>query len=110
MSNYGVDIIKNKSNRATIQIPKGSKIYNYLFENKKSQDVKWKVLDEIIENLPKTKGEQAILILDEFIEKISTLYPEKKSQLGLLRPLIIKKIINNSVLEDWYYDELKKKL
>jgi len=58
--------------------------------------------------LPKSKEDRAISAFNEFIEKIDEIFPEKKCKLELLRPLIMKKIINGGNLEDWYFEELKK--
>lgn len=98
----------NKSKRVTIQIPEGTEIFNFLFENGNLRSSKWEVLNQVIKQLPKSKEDRAISVFAKFVEKMSEIFPEKKAQLELLRPLIMKKIIAGGKLEDWYYEELKK--
>ncbi|MBU4223139.1 MAG: hypothetical protein KKA10_16225 [Euryarchaeota archaeon] len=98
----------NKSKRVTIQIPEGTEIFNFLFENGNLRSSKWEVLNQVIKQLPKSKEDRAISVFGKFVEKMSEIFPEKKAQLELLRPLIMKKIIAGGKLEDWYYEELKK--
>lgn len=99
----------NKSKRITIQIPKGTDIHDFLYiTHERTPGSKWEILNQVIKQLPKSKEERVISAYDNFIKTIIELYPEKKQQLELLRPLIIKKIIGGCELDDWYYEELKK--
>jgi hypothetical protein len=99
----------NKSKRVMVPIPEGEDAHNFLYiENKNSRLTKYELLNELVRNRPKSKEDRAISAFNEFTEKISELFPEKKSKLELLRPLILKKIINGEHLDDWYYEELKK--
>ncbi len=106
----------NKSKRVTIQIPIGSEIYDFLFDNDGLKSSKWEALNQIIKQLPKSKEDRAIKIFDNFLEQLCELYPEKKDSLEKLRPLVILQVIKGGYtldgekvgLSDDYFEELKK--
>lgn len=97
----------NKSKRGTLKIPEGTESWRFFFETPHKES-NWALVEGMVKQLPKSKEDRVISTFNEFVEKISELYPEKKKQLELLRPLIIKKIINGGGLGDWYFEELKK--
>lgn len=95
-----------KPERKMIQIPADTEIYNFL--NKNDNLPYWKRLELMLSQFPKTKEERSVLVFEEFVEKMSQLYPECKEQLEFLRPLILKRIMKKETLESWYYEDLKK--
>lgn len=111
----------NKSNRAMVQIPEESKIYDLLFRiNDSSPCAKWEILDRLVDMIPKTKAELDMAAFNEFIDRVATSGEERK-KLEQLRPLIFNQILEISadenynlkkgikrVLPDEYFEELKK--
>ncbi|MDW7725814.1 MAG: hypothetical protein SCH70_01675 [Candidatus Methanoperedens sp.] len=95
----------NKSKRTTIAIPEGTKIYKFIQKNNNIPH--WKILDNLVRQLPVSKEERAINIFEDFVERMSDLYPECEKSFDMLRPLIFKQIIKKESIES-YYEELKK--
>ncbi len=102
--------LKSCGKRADVRIPEGTKIYAYLFENNNHNGyAKWKMLEELVEQIPKSKEDRAQTIFNNFVEQFGELYPDLKRQIEFLRPLIFKQILTKQQLDTWYYEELKKK-
>lgn len=99
----------NKSKRADIKIPEGSKVYKYLFEtNENSKHAKWELLEQLVEQTPKTRAEQAGKILSDALTELTILYPETKDKWPLIKAYIYKQILGIE-LNEFGYEELKKK-
>lgn len=96
----------DNNDRIKVNIPKGTDIYEFLLKNDNIS--RWKVLDMVIKQLPKSKEDRSVLIFNDFVERLSELYPETKADLEKLRPLIFKCIIKKEPLDAWYFEELKK--
>lgn len=96
----------NKSKRVTVQIPIGTAVHEYLLKN--NNVTQWQLLDELVNQTPKSKEERALLVFEEFVEKMSQLCPECKKQIEFLRPLILRRIMKKETLDSWYYEDLKK--
>lgn len=90
-----------------VQIPEGEECYDFLFvENENSSLPKYKLLNDLVRQRPKSKEERAIGACDNLISTLSELYPNKKTKLQLLRPLIIRKILKGESLGESYYEAL----
>lgn len=89
--------------RTTIHIPRDSKLWKIATEGDKSKP-KWQKIEERIVD----REDEAEKIFEEFVARISVIYPEKKEKLKELRALILWQILCGDGLTDAYYEKLKK--
>lgn len=95
--------------RIDIRIPKTSKIYEYLYVDTSPADsAAWKRLDRLLAVAAEKEEEFVIAVWEDFLRRISVLYPEKRERIDQLRPLILRKIILEEELSQEYWDELRK--
>lgn len=99
----------NKDKRSTVQIPEGTAIHKFLFEdNKDEKYAKWQVLDKLIEQIPKDKEDWAVMVFRDFVVRMSILYPEKKEKFEKLEQLVIWGFIRGEELTEAYFKKLKE--
>lgn len=104
-----------ETKRFTVQIPAKTEAYDYLFNNRNlSKKAKWKLIEETVKLMPKTKVERAEKLYSTFAEEMDILYPDSKYSLGLIWRLISKRIMkirdedNKEVyLSEEFFKELK---
>lgn len=89
--------------RTTLHVPRDSKLWKIASEGDNSKP-KWQKIEERIID----REDWAEKIFEEFVARISVLYPEKKEKLKELRALILWQILDGEELTDVYYEKLKK--
>lgn len=105
-----------ETERLTVQIPKNTEVYKYLFEGKNHKNMaKWEIIEEMVRQLPQSKQERAYKLFCSFVSEMDILYPESKDDMMILWRLISKRIMKvpdldgkEVYLDDFYYAELKK--
>ena len=101
--------VSTSQDRFDIRIPKDCKTYEYLYvDTEKDKRPKWERLDAIIKVAEENRNKFTIHIVDEFINSMVYLYPDKKAELEYLRPLILLQILKKIPLDESYYNDLKK--
>jgi hypothetical protein len=96
----------NKSKRVTVHIPEGTAVHEFLSKN--NNIAKWELLNSLVEQLPKSKEEKAVLLFDEFVKNVCDLYPNIKTNLNVLRPYVFRRLIKGEALDSQYFEELKQ--
>lgn len=106
--------------RRMMQIPEDTDAFEFLYKGKNHKDkAKWRIVEELIKQIPKSKQERAEKIYNSFIEEMKILYPGSDVALAKLWPLVAKRIMkipevtesgNGSevYLPDSYFEDLKK--
>lgn len=97
--------------RIKVQIPKNTKLYEFLKYPKKKYNCRqpaWKKLEELLIISEQSREEWAEKIFDEFIIRLALFFPDKKEQLQKIRQLVIWQILEGEELTDAYYESLKK--
>ncbi|KPQ42211.1 MAG: hypothetical protein MPEBLZ_03233 [Candidatus Methanoperedens nitroreducens] len=89
--------------RTTLHVPRDSKLWKIATEGDDTKP-KWQKIEERITD----REEWAVNIFEEFVARMSVLYPEKKDKLRDLRPLVLWQILDGQELTDNYYKKLKK--
>lgn len=99
---------KNIRKRIMVSVPEGTKIYSLLSNNKKGSNCE--LLEEMISQLPKSKTEKAVEVLNEAIEEISHMYPDAKNNLIIIKPYILKQILGIELTETGFQQNGKTRL
>lgn len=101
--------VSTSKDRFDIRIPEYSKTYEYLYvDTENDKRPKWERLDAIIKVAEENRNKFTVHIVDEFINSMVYLYPDKKAELEYLRPLILLQILKKIPLDERYYNDLKK--
>lgn len=95
--------------RIDIRIPKNSEIYQYLYVDTRSDvRAKWQKLESLLAVADVGREDHATMIFEDFIARMSALYPKKEARLKRLRPLVLWHILWGEELEDEYWDKLRR--
>jgi len=101
--------VSTSHDRIDIRIPKSSKTYQFLYvDNNGGRIPKWEQLDNLISITEKARASTAEWIIEDFILRMSNLYPDKRRRLDNLRPLILRRILRNEKLDESYFEILKE--
>lgn len=96
----------NKSKRVTVHIPEGTLIHEFLSKNNNMS--KWELLNDLVEQLPKSKEEKVVCLFEDFVKNVCDLYPGMNTNLNVLRPYIFKRLIKGEPLDPQYFEEMRK--
>jgi hypothetical protein len=102
-------ILSPTDTRINIRIPEKAQLYKYLVGDKPGDDrPAWQQLDAIFAIAQQNIELYEVKIYDEFVARMTIFHPEKMEMLNMLRPLIIKHILRGNILDEEYYNMLRK--
>jgi len=96
-------------NRTTIHVPLNSKLYKFLKSGDRSKP-KWEQLEQLIEQLPKSRAERAVKILTDAFNQVTELYPDSEPKWQLIKVYILIQILGIEMGDDGYKETEKRKL
>jgi hypothetical protein len=97
-----------RDDRISIGIPKKSDTYKYLHVFRKGEAIaNWEKLDLLVKIAETERQNYAIRLFDDFLKNIAYYYPDKKADINMLRPLIIRHILKGETLDNEYYKMLR---
>ena len=102
--------------RQMVQIPKDSKVYDFLYGGSNhTKKAKWELLEHLVVAIPTTKQERAHGLFIAFVKEFEILYPNHSFAFELLWRFIAKRIMKISdldgkevILGAEYFEELSK--
>lgn len=102
--------LSTQNGRIDIKIPKNSKVFKYLYvdSNGQSKLSKWEQLDNLVEIATEMRDDFAEKIFDDFVFRMSAIFPEKKDKLKRLRALILWQIVWGEKQSQEYYKSLEE--